>query len=153
MTSGFKKWRDDTSTFQSQRNLVHYKSLLKPDGKKSKETLTYFNTTMPVIHITIINSAISTGIPLKGLTLSEVIIIQKEINNPKINMLRVLTRLTTNHLESCNLFGENQWGIRPYRSSDNVSLIDEVINTIHRITYKLLVKLQNDATVYYNRMF
>ena len=61
-------------------------------------------------------------------------------------------RLTTNHLEIRNLLGKNQWDMRPYRSSDNESLIDEVINAIHRITCKLLVKLQNDATVYYDRM-
>ena len=61
-------------------------------------------------------------------------------------------RLTTNHLEIRNLLGKNQWDMRPYRSSDNESLIDEVINAIHCITCKLLVKLQNDTTVYYDRM-
>ena len=74
-------------------------------------------------HNTIINLATSTRIPLKRWTLSEVIMIQKELNNPKINRLRVLNkyetdlnlvfkyfwpRVTTNHLESRNLLGENQ---------------------------------------------
>ena len=122
---------------------------------------------MLVIHNTIINLATSTGIPLKRWTMSEVIMIQKEINNPKINRLRVLNkyeaefnlvlklfwpRLTTKHLESRNRLGETQWGSRPHRNADNVSLIDEVIKEIHRITCKPLVKVQNDATACYDRM-
>ena len=110
---------------------------------------------------------LATGLLLKRWNLSEVIMIQKEIDNPRINRNRVLNkyeadfnlilkffwpRLTTNHLEICNLLGENQWGTRPHRSADNVSLIDEVINEIHRITCKPSVKLQNDATTCYDRM-
>ena len=119
------------------------------------------------IHNIIINSATSTDIPLKRWTLSEVIMIQKELNNPRINRLRVLnkyetdlnlvfklfwSRLTTKHLESQNLLGGNQLGICPHRSVENGLLIDEIINEIHRITCKPLAKLQNDATVYYDRM-
>ena len=93
--------------------------------------------------------------------------IQKEINNPRINILRVLNKyevgfnlvlklfwslLTTKYLESRNLFGENQLGSCPHRSADNILLIDEVINEIHRITFKPLIKLQNDATSCYDRM-
>ena len=122
---------------------------------------------MLAIHNTIINSATSTGIPLKRWTLSEVVMIQKEKNNPRINRLRVLNKyeadfnlvfklfwpqLTTKHLESRNLLGENQRGSCSHRSAGNVSLIDEVINDIHRITCKPLVKLQNDATICYDRM-
>ena len=167
MTSGFKKWREDTSTSPSMRHLGHYKCLLKPDGQKLKEKLKDFNTTMLAIHNIIINSATSTGIPLKRWTLSEVIMIQKELNNPRINRLRVLNkyeadlnlvfkffwpRLTTNHLESRNLLGKNQWGTRPHRSAENVSLIDKIINEIHCITCKPLLKLQDNTTVYYDRM-
>ena len=77
MSSGFKKWRKNTSTSLSQRCLGHYKCLLKPDGQKSKDILKGFNTTMLAIYNTIIDSATSTGIPLKCWTLSEVIMIQK----------------------------------------------------------------------------
>ena len=84
--------------------------------------------------------------------------IQKELNNPRINRLRVLNlifkyiwpRLTTNHLGSRNLLDKNQYGTRPHRS--NVSLLDEIINEIHCITCKPLVKLQNDSTAYYVRI-
>ena len=77
---------------------------------------------MLAIHNTIINSATTTGIALKRWKLSEVIMIQKEIKNPRINRLRVLNKyetdlnlvfnffwikLTTNHLESRNLLVEN----------------------------------------------
>ena len=121
---------------------------------KIRSQIKNFNSTMLAIHNTIINSATSTSIPLKRWTLSEVIMIQKQLNNPRINRLRVLNKyeadlnlvlkfywlqLTTNHLESRNLLGKNQWGTRPYRSTDNVSLIDEVTNEINRITSKPLV--------------
>ena len=135
MSSGFKKWRKNTSTSLSQRRLGYYKCLLKPDGQKSKDILKGFNTTMLAIHNTIINSATSTGIPPKRWTRSEVIMIRKEINNPRINRLRVLNkyeadfnlvlkffwpRLTSKHLESRYLLGKNQWGSRPHHSTDNV---------------------------------
>ena len=122
---------------------------------------------MLAIHNTIINSATTTGIALKRWKLSEVIMIQKEIKNPRINRLRVLNKyeadlnlvfnffwikLTTNHLESRNLLVENQWGARPHQSAENVSLLNEIINKIHRITCKPLVKLHNDATACYDRM-
>ena len=122
MMSGFKKWREDMSTYPSLRHLGHYKCLLKPDGQKSTEILKYFNTTMLYIYNAIINSAKSTGISLKRWTLSQVIIIQKELNNPRINRLRVLNKhevdlnlvfkyfwpiLTANYLESRNLLGKN----------------------------------------------
>ena len=92
MSSGFKKWREDTSTSPSQRHLGHYQCLLKPDEQKSKYRLKYFNSTMLAIHNTIINLATSTGIPLNRWTLSEVIMIQKWPNNPRINRLRVVNK-------------------------------------------------------------
>ena len=121
MASGFKKWREDTSTSPSQRHLGNYKYLLKPDGQKSKNKLNDFNTTKRNVHNTIINSDTTTGILLKRWTLLDVIILEREPNNPRINRLRVIkkyevdfnlaltlfwTRLEINYLESLNLLGE-----------------------------------------------
>ena len=47
---------------------------------------------------------------------------------------------------------ENQWGTRPYRSTENLSLLNEIINEIHHITCKPLVKLQHDTTACYDRI-
>ena len=47
---------------------------------------------MLTIHNTIINSATTTDIALKRWKLSEVIMIQKEIKNQRINRLRVLNK-------------------------------------------------------------
>ena len=92
---------------------------------------------MLAIHTTIIKLVTSTDIPLKRWTMSEVVMIRKEKNNPRINRLCVLNkyeadfnlvlqlflpRLTTKHLESRNLLGEHQWGSRSHRSADSVSL-------------------------------
>ena len=122
---------------------------------------------MFTIHNTIINTSTFTGVPLKRWTLSKVVMIQKEPNNPRINRLRVINkyeadlnlvlkffwpRLTTNHLKSQNLFGEKQWGTWSRRSAKNVSLLDEIINEIHRITCKPLVKLQNDSNACYDKI-
>ena len=122
---------------------------------------------MLTVHNTTINSATYTSNRLKRLTFLKVVMIQKELNNPRINRLRVLNKyetdlnlvliffwpwLTTYHLENRNIIVEIQWGTRSHRSANNISLIDEVINEIHRITCKPLVKIKNDTTACYDRM-
>ena len=98
------------------------------------------------VHNTILNTSVTSGIPLNRWIIVEVIMIQKEPNNPKIIKLRVLNKLeadynlvlkyhwphqTTHYAEKKNLLGGNQWGTRPRRSADTTALIDKLINEIH----------------------
>ena len=119
------------------------------------------------VHNTTLNASVTSGIPLNRWIIAEVMMIQEEPNNPKINKLRVLHKLeagynlvlkyhwphqTTHYAEKNNLLGENQWGTRPRRSADTITLIDELINEIHRILYRSLATLQNDAAACFDRM-
>ena len=90
--------------------------------------------------------------------------IRKEPNNPKINKLRVLNKLeaeynlvlkyhwphqTTHYAEKKNL---GQWGTRPRISANTTALIDELINEIHRLSYRSLATLQNNAATCFDKM-
>ena len=105
------------------------------------------------VHNTILNASVTLGIPLNHWIIAEVVIIQKEPNNPKINKFRVLNKLEadynlvlkyhwpyqiTHYVEKKKLLGENKWGTHPRRSADTTALIDELINEIHRISYRSL---------------
>ena len=92
MSDGFKCWRESTSTSPSKRHLGHYKSLLTSDGNEKNQIITHFNASMLQLLNTIINASISIGVPLTRWTTSEVIMIEKEKNNPRINRLRVINK-------------------------------------------------------------
>ena len=167
MSDGFKCWRESTSTSPSKRHLGHYKCLLTSDGNEHDKTITHFNASMLQLHNTLINASISIGVPLTRWTTSEVIMIEKEKNNPRINRLRVINKYeadynlilkffwphqATHNSERHNMLGENQWGGRPRYSSDIAALLDIVISDIHKISGRTLVKLRNDATACFDRM-
>ena len=158
---GFKYWRESISTSPSKRHLDHYKSLLTSDGNEKNKIITHFNASTLQLHNTLINASISIGVPLVRWTTSEVIMIEKEKNNPRINRLRVINKYeadynlilkfswphqATHNVERKNMLGENQWGDRPKYSSNIAALLNIVISDIHKISGRTLVKLRNDAT-------
>ena len=49
------------------------------------------------VHNTILNTSVISGIPLNRWIIAEVMMIQKEPNNPKINNLRVLNKLEADY--------------------------------------------------------
>ena len=167
MSDGFKCWRESTSTSLSKRHLGHYKILLTSDGNEKNKSITHFNVSMLQLHNTIINASISIGVPLTRWTTSEVIMIEKEKNNPRINRLRVINKYeadynlilksfwphqATHNAERKNMLGENQWGGRPKYSSEITALFDIVISDIHKISGRTQVKLRNDVTACFDRM-
>ena len=90
MLEDFRKWKKQTSTSSSNRHISHYKCLLIPEDKDSK--IDKYNKTMLMIHNTIINASIYNSIPLTRWTKSDVIMIPKLQNNPKMNRLRVINK-------------------------------------------------------------
>ena len=167
MSDGFKCCRESTSTSLSKRHLGHYKNLLTSDGNDKNKSITHFNASMLQLHNTTINASISIGVPLIRWTTSEVIMIEKEKNNPRINMLRVINKhevdcnliliffwqhQATQNSERKNMLGEHQWGGRPKCSSEITALLEIVISDIHKISGRTQVKLRNDATACFNRM-
>ena len=160
MTQGFKKWKESTTTSPSTRHLGHYKSFLVSDGKDNDTDHCSFNTRMVYAFNTIINATIESGHPLKRWLSSIVIMIENISNNPRINKLRIIniyeaeytliqtfvwSKLSTKHAEVTHTLGENAWRCRLGCSADNVALIDEFVNEVHRLTFQNLFKLQHDA--------
>ena len=119
------------------------------------------------IHHVMINSSLSLGAPLHRWTTSEVIMIPKEPNNIQINRLRLIylyeadynlvlklfwPHKATKVADKLGLLGEHQWGTKPLCSAEQPALMDELITDVHRIICRNMVKLQNDATICYDRM-
>ena len=63
-----------------------------------------------------------------------------------------MSKLSTKHVEATDSLDENQLGCRPNCSADNVALIDEFIIEVHRLTFRNLFELQNDAKACFNRI-
>ena len=63
-----------------------------------------------------------------------------------------MSKLSTKHVEATDSLDENQLGCRPNCSADNVALIDEFIIEVHRLTFRNLFELQNDAKACFDRI-
>ena len=116
---------------------------------------------------TIINATIESGHPLKRWLFSIFIMIEKILNTPRINEFRIInifeadynliqkffwSKLSNKHAEATPTLGENAWGCRPGCSVDNVALIDEFVNEVHRLTFQNLFKLQHDVKASFDRI-
>ena len=93
--------------------------------------------------------------------------IEKVTKTPRINKLKVINiyeadynlllkyfwpKFSTKARRRTNTLGENHWGCRPNYSADNVALIDEFVAEVYRLTFNNLIKLQNDAKAYFDRI-
>ena len=56
------------------------------------------------------------------------------------------------HAEVTHTLGENAWGFRLGCSTDNVTLIDEFVNEVHRLTFQNLFKLQHDTKACFDQI-
>ena len=88
-------------------------------------------------------------------------------NTPRMNKLKIINiyeayynllqkffwpKLSTKHAEATYILGENAWGFRPGYSADNVTLIDDLVNEVHRLTFQNLFKLKYDVKVCFDRI-
>ena len=167
MTSGFRKWKESTTTSPSQRHLGHYKSFLVSDSNDTKTEHANFDKAVLQTINTIINATIASGVPLTRWLTSLVVMIEKIPSVPRINKLRVINiyeadynlmlkyfwpKQATKHAVQTKTIGENQWGGVPGGSADLVALINEFITETHRLTFHNLVILQNDAKACFDRI-
>ena len=93
----YRKWKEQTSISPSLRHLGHYKCLITSDGSEQNPTMKALTLSILQVHNTILNASVTTGIPLNRWIITEVVMIQKEPNNPKINKLRVLNKLEADY--------------------------------------------------------
>ena len=89
LKSGYKKWRESTSTPPSSRHLENYKALLASDGINNSE-VNIFTENMWNIDTIITNLAIKTSTQLKRWTQVIDVMTEKDTGQPKIHRLRVI---------------------------------------------------------------
>ena len=89
MTNEFKRWKDSTTTSPSTRHLGHYKSFIILDGNNEHPHHSFFNTYILQTINTLIISTIDARCHLKRWLSSTVIMIEKILNTPRIDKLRV----------------------------------------------------------------
>ena len=97
MINCYRKWKEQTSTSPSLRHFGHYKCLISSDGNEHNTTMKDLTLSILQVHNTILNASVISGIPLNRWIIAEVMMIQKEPNNPKINKLRVLNKLEADY--------------------------------------------------------
>ena len=97
--SGFKNWKEATTTSPSGRHLGRMHSLLKPDGIQYSDGFQDFSDRMLSLHHTITSTALLNSSPLNRWLVSIVIVIPKDPGQPKIHRLRIINTYEAD----CNL--------------------------------------------------
>ena len=123
MTSGFRKWKENTTTSPYQRHLDHYKSFLVSDSNDTNIEHAIFDKSILQTINTIINATTASGVPLTRWLTSLIVIIEKVPSVPRINKLRVINiyevdynlmlkycwpKQATKHTVQAKTIGENQ---------------------------------------------
>ena len=87
MINCYRKLKEQTSTSPSLRHIGYYKCLITSDGTELNPTMIDLTLSILQVHNTILNTSVTSGIPLNRWIIADVMMIQKELNNPKINKL------------------------------------------------------------------
>ena len=90
MTSGFRKWKERTTTSLLQRHLGHYKYFLVSDSNDDNLEHSDFDKSILQTINTIINTIIASRVPLRRWLTSLVVMIEKILAVPRINKIRVI---------------------------------------------------------------
>ena len=90
MTTGFRKWKESTTTSPSQRHLGNYKSFLVSDSNHNNPEHADFDKDILQTINKIINATIASGVPLARWLTSLVVMIEEIPAVPRINKLRVI---------------------------------------------------------------
>ena len=97
MITCYRKLKEQTSTSPSLRHIGYYKCLITSDGTELNPTMIDLTLSILQVHNTILNTSVTSEIPLNCWIIADVMMIQKEPNNPKINELRVLNKLEADY--------------------------------------------------------
>ena len=84
---GFKNWKEQTTTPPSERHLIHYQILLKPDEAQYSEEEQDFGERMMKLHHTIASIVIIHTSPLHRCLTSVFLLLPKDKGKLKINRL------------------------------------------------------------------
>ena len=167
MTSGFREWKERTTTSPFYKHLGHYKSFLVTDSNDIKHEHISFEKVIFQTINTILNSTIASGVPLTRWFTSLVVMIEKIPVVPRISKLRVINiyeadynlmlksfwpNKVTKHTIKNKTTGENQGGCVSGGSADLAALINKFILETRRLTFRNLVIIQNDSKACFDRI-
>ena len=109
----------ETNTSPSLHHLGHYKCLITSDGNKLYTKLKDLTLSILQLHNIILNNSITSGTPLNCWMIIEVMMIQLEPNNPKINKLRFLHKFEADY----NLLLKYRWLYKTTHYDENIFLV------------------------------
>ena len=88
-----------------------YKCLIASDGTELNPTMIYLTLSIVQVDNKILNASVTSGILLNLWIITDVVMIQKEPNNPKINKVRVFNKFEAD----CNLVLKYYWLYQVYQ--------------------------------------
>jgi exonuclease III len=168
-----KSWKESTSTSPSGLHLGHWKSLVsrhnhsgEKDDSTDKDRYDRIQSKLLEIRLNLMNYAASHGYSYDRWKTIVNVMILKEPGNYKIHRLRVIHlyeadynallamkwRELIHSAEDKNLLNVGTYGSRPNRSATTPVFLEEMMSEITRLTRKLLVTFDNDATSCYDRI-
>ena len=169
--SGFKGWRESTSTSPSGRHLGHYKAIVtdpdlklqKPEDLHLRERETNFVEAL----VKLLNIPLRHGFAPKRWCTSITVMIEKDPGNPRIERLRVIHLFEADYNlslkllwgkrmvhqgEDNNCFGKQQHGSRPDHQAINAVHMKTLTYDLTRILRVSLIMFDNDATGCFDRI-
>ena len=167
-----KNWDEATTTSPSGLHLGHYHVLWREHGLDPEtdaiqiEELEQKRKLLIRIHVSLINYSIKFGYAYDRWTNVVNIMLLKDPNLPRIHRLRVIHlyeadynlllavkwRETMYHAEDNQLLNPNLYGSRPARSAQEPVLLEVLQNEIYRVSMKVGLNKDLDATSCYDRI-
>jgi hypothetical protein len=169
--SGFKGWKESTSTSPSGRHVGRYKAIVNdPDLKKQdpeKSHLQEWETNFVSSLVKLLNLPIKYGFAPKRWCTSVTVMIEKDPGNPRIEGLCVIHLFVADYNlslkllwgkrmvyqgEDNNCFGKQQHGSRPLHQAINPVHLKTLNYDLTRILRTSLIMFDNDATGCFDRI-
>jgi hypothetical protein len=164
------KWKESTTTSPSGIHLGHYRCMCKhlpddPNTEASEQILAKQQKLLQAT-TTLLNYSLRFGYTFERWKTVVNILLQKDINNPRIHRLRVIHiyeadynlllaikwRQAMHYAEDRNLLNDGLYGSRPHRSAHDPVIIEVLQNETYRMSMKSGVNFDLDASSCYDRI-
>ena len=163
--SGFKSWKETTSTSPSGLHLGIYKSIFRHVEKKEDEPTISNHEYLSETLAKLLTCVIKSGVPLNHWKTTHTVMLEKEPGNNKIEKMRrihiveadynlavgIINRRIRWNAEKLGNLSNNQWGSRSGRSCTDVVMMKVLSLEIAHLTRTDLVIEDQDASAAYDR--
>ena len=171
-------WRENTTTSPSGLHLGHYKALIarhqysdddpemESDGQSCRDEWNHMQQALRTFHLQLINYALERGYSYSRWQSIINTILFKEENNIRIHRTRVIHiyeadynlvlslkwRIAVYQAEALKVLNEGQYGSRPRRNAIDPVMIEEMQLEISRLSRRMFIQVNYDATACYDRI-